>query len=369
MSIESIKPIQFNIVESTGNHYECGFIHGKTLKNIIQKIIGVWAENIKTMTSLPLDAYAKKIKTETLLFKTIQEYAPELLEEVYGIADGAELPRDIIETWQYLDEHEWFIKNFILNKKDFAGNGCSTFGFKNKNQVILGQNLDIPSYKNGIQTILKTKDTSGKSSIIFTQAGALSSMGANNSPLAICVNSLTQIAYRTDGLPVTYMIRKVLQCNSLEEAEQVLKTLPHATGQNYLIGTKNKFLNFECSANQTAFVETKIPDRVFHTNHILSNNDLRSVPALETNILQEKLNKFSSLSRYQCLEINLNHQDQLSRSQAQQILATPPVSISQNNNLKQFTFISAVFELDDKTKVWATPGAPEEYSYIPISWL
>ena len=58
----------------------------------------------------------------------------------------------------------------------------------------------------------------------------------------------------------------------------------------------------------------------------------------------------------------------MSVSQAKQLLATTPVSISLKRNLKQFTFISAIFEFGSSFQVWAAPGAPEEYDYIPISW-
>ena len=359
---------QFHIVEISGSNYERGFIHGKSLKPIIQKIIGAWAENIKSQTGLPLDLYANRIKHETLLFKAIQTHTPDLLEEVHGIADGAELPRIIVEAWQYLDEHEWFIKDFILCKKNSAGNACSTFGFKNQNNIILGQNLDIPSYKDGIQTILKIKDSTGLSSIIFTQAGALASFGVNHSPVGICVNSLAQLAYRIDGLPVTYMIRRILQNNNLDAAITTLKNLPHATGHNYLLGDSKRFDNFECSANSKISTQQGNSNFAYHTNHTLVNNEQRSTLTKEEQLAQEQRIKDFSLPRYKCLENSLITFKDMSVSQAKQLLATTPVSISLKRNLKQFTFISAIFEFGSSFQVWAAPGAPEEYDYIPISW-
>ena len=359
----------FHIVEAQGNDYCRGVAHGKTLKPVIQKIIKTWADHIKNITGLTLEVYASKIKNETLLFKSIQQLAPDLLEEVHGIADGADLPRLIIEAWQYIDEHEWFIKDFIQNKKDISGNACSTLGFKNPDNIILGQNLDIPIYKNGIQTILKFIDGSGKSSIVFTQAGVLASLGANNSPLAICVNSLPQLAYRSDGLPVSYLVRKVLQNNSLADGVEALKTLPHATAQNYLIGSNIKFSNYECSANQTALVEYPEADRMFHTNHILLNNDTRPNMSKEELTLLNLTNKESSLPRYQFLQNKLSRCESLSAIQAKKILATQPLSISLKQDLRQLTFISAVFDLGVESKIWATAGPPEENQYAPVSWL
>lgn len=358
----------FNIVNASGTPYACGFAHGKALKPIIQNIIGIWAQNIQRLTGLSIDGYAKKIKAETLLFKTITDLAPELLEEVHGIADGAEMPRLIMETWQYIDEHEWFIKDFILGKKTLDGNACSTFAFKNTNQVILGQNLDIPSYKNGIQTILKTKDANEFNSIIFTQAGALASLGVNNSPIAICVNSLTQLAYRPDGLPVTYIVRKILQSRTMGEAASSLKNLPHATAQNYVIGSNQFYQNYECSANQTALLEDKTKNHVFHTNHILINNDTRKDTSISEQMKLEKLNKGTTIPRYECLRQTLDSQNNLSVADAQKALSTPPVSISVSEEMAPFTFFSVIFELGESTNVYATSGAPKDNEYSTIDW-
>jgi isopenicillin-N N-acyltransferase-like protein len=358
----------FHIVSASGKPYECGLAHGKALKPIIHDIIGIWAKNIQNLTGLTLEKYAQRMKTETLLFKTVQTLAPELLEEVHGIADGAEMPRLILETWQYIDEHEWFIKDFILGKKNHEENACSTFAFKNPNQVILGQNLDIPSYKNGIQTILKIKDTNDFSTIIFTQAGALASLGINNSPLAICVNSLTQLAYRYDGLPVTYIVRKILQNKTIEEAVASLKNLPHATAQNYVVGNNQNFQNYECSANQTALLEDKTKNHVFHTNHILINSDTRIDNTISEKMKFEKLNKGTSIPRYECLQQNIGNQKTLSLAAAQKALSTPPVSISVSENMNSFTFFSVVFDLSATPKVYATSGAPKDNEYIKIDF-
>lgn len=358
----------FNIVNASGSPYECGFAHGQTSKKLIQNIISIWGQNIKRQTGLTLESYANRFKAETSLFKTIVDLAPELLEEVHGIADGAEMPRNIIEIWQYIDEHEWFIKDFILRKNELGENACSTFAFKNQNHVLLGQNLDIPSYKNGIQTILKLKTADELNSIIFTQAGVLASFGVNNSPIAVCVNSLTQLAYRPDGLPVAYMVRKILQNTTFASAIKTLQTRPHATAQNYVVGCNNNFQNYECSASQSALLEDKTKNHVLHTNHILVNKDTRKDGPLSEAEKLEKLNKGTSIPRYKCLQQNLMNQHTLSVTDAQNALSTPPVSISVTENMASFTFFSVIFELAEETNVWATSGAPKDNEYTKINW-
>ena len=103
-----------------------------------------------------------------------------------------------------------------------------------------------------------------------------------------------------------------------------------------------------------------------HTNHILQNNDLR-VTSTEASLAMEQRIKESSLPRYQCLHNQLHDRSSLSALNAKKLLATQPVSKKNKKKLKQFTFISTVFELGAETKVWACPGAPEDFDFQPIS--
>jgi hypothetical protein len=140
----------------------------------------------------------------------------------------------------------------------------------------LAQNQDY-TLKDGNEALLHIRhNNSSLESYVFTLAGLIAILpGMNNSPLGICANALPQLAPRPDGLPVAFIARGVLEKRSFEEAAKFIHAIKHATGQNYIIGGPEEVGSYECSANKVSrFVPYPGATRVYHTNHVLVNDDL-----------------------------------------------------------------------------------------------
>src|SRR5262249_54857113 len=72
------------------------------------------------------------------------------------------------------------------------------------------------------------------------------------------------------GLPVAFVLRRLLQARTLAEAVTLVTTLPHATNQHYLIGAPEGVRSFEASASDVVEHLPATPGRVLHTNHPLT---------------------------------------------------------------------------------------------------
>jgi isopenicillin-N N-acyltransferase-like protein len=112
-------------------------------------------------------------------------------------------------------------------------------------------------------------------SFILSHAGFLAECGVNNQPIGICCNSLVApLNHSTNGLPVTFIIRSVLEQTSVEKALEFLNKIPHASGQNYMIGGYEQVVSMECSPNQVVrYLPFEGARTIFHTNHPLENDD------------------------------------------------------------------------------------------------
>ena len=56
-----------------------------------------------------------------------------------------------------------------------------------------------------------------------------------------------------------------------------IKTVPHASGQNYVIGIRDEVFDFEASANQVIQFKSKNKNgSLCHTNHPLINDDVKA---------------------------------------------------------------------------------------------
>jgi hypothetical protein len=107
-TLAAVPPVEFQVeltdaksefftVEVKGDAYQRGFQHGKALRKIIRPTINRFKYD---MISVFLEAMGTELKwkdyrdffyNNTGLLKNAQKYAPELVREIQGIADGAGL--------------------------------------------------------------------------------------------------------------------------------------------------------------------------------------------------------------------------------------------------------------------------------------
>jgi hypothetical protein len=131
--------------------------------------------------------------------------------------------------------------------------------------------MDLAAYTDGFQALLDVDDGDNPPALVFTAAGMIGLMGVNAAGVGVCVNSLPQLPSASEGLPVAFVLRRLLQARSADEACRFLTALPHATNQHYLIAGPGEVRSFEASS--AAVVEYRPPERgrVLHTNHPLTD--------------------------------------------------------------------------------------------------
>jgi len=262
---------ELNIIELRGNSYEIGKQHGKALKDEIKAVIELWKDDLVRNYGIEADTFISKFYHNTSYIETIRKWTPNLLEEIRGISDGCDIDFKTIFMFQLIDE-QWVEGRNIINQHK-----CTSIGIKKHNTIpsMIGQNIDIPGFFHGFQTLLKIDNTdTGIKSFVFTVAGLIGANGMNNYSLGVNVNTISQLKHCIDGLPVACVVRGILDKQSYGEAVQFINTIKHASGQNYLIGSLDNVGSYECSAGNVAQYKPD-PKGIFtyHTNHPLSNPD------------------------------------------------------------------------------------------------
>lgn len=252
-----------------GPPYVRGAAYGETLRAEIQELVGLWERALERNTGLSSGGFITRFLEQTSYLPAIKQHAPELIEEVKGIAGGSGVSFDTMFVFQLMDE-------LILNARDVAAH-CSSIGVDKTEtkSALLGQNWDIESYVHGFQTVLHVKEwKSDLESLVFTYAGLIGAFGVNNHGTGLCLNSMPILSHAQSGLPVAYVVRAVLQRSTSEEALRFLEGVKHASPQNYLIGDPQKITDLECSAGKVVrYSAPQPPGLVLHTNHPLINDD------------------------------------------------------------------------------------------------
>ena len=357
---------KLRFLKLSGNPYERGLAHGKALKSEIQEVIHLFKKDIAETTQEDPDAFIAKFLAVTDYKAAVEKWMPESMMELKGISEGSGVDFETIFMHQLGDEY-WF------NAKDVMAHSCSSFGVNKSAELpsITAQNMDIPEYYHGFQTVLKIDDPdSGKEIMVLTIPGHLGITGMNTKSVSINCNTLMQLDYGKTGLPVTFIVRGVLEKNNQEDALAFIDEITHASGQNYIIGGPEKVYSLECSANQVVeFRPFENSSFTYHTNHPMSNTDF-SEPYL---MQLESYGKTVEEGLYECQRIKSFQQrftEQTSDIEIEEIKSVLRARDHEGRDVvsNSNTYASVIYELSEQPKFIIAPGKPHETDYIEIDF-
>ena len=300
----------------------------------------------------------------------IERWTPDLLDEVRGIAKGAGLSFEHAFAAQLMDE-EWLFWESFRGRRH-----CSSMASANPQAGIAfaAQNMDLPNWMDGSQTVLHIADSvTGLRSIVLTAAGMIGLTGVNDAGLAIAVNTLSQLPSATDGLPVAFVTRGLLQRREAAGARGFLQSIKHAAGQNYLICDRNLAEDYECSAEGvSAFVPPQSRgNSVWHTNHPLAGGH-----AVHAAVLSATGGEANSRARMAAMDARLAASggawDVVT---AQAVLASrddPAYPIARPHFPGEtdhgFTFASVIWEVAPVPRAHVAPGPPDLTPYSTLNF-
>jgi len=262
------------VIELSGTPRERGRIHGEELREHIRAVLEITKSGIEKNLSIDPAHYIRDFLAYSNFESGIQQYAPDILEEVEGLAEGAAIDTDTARYLQLTDE-DWVFRQKVYPELSNAGDNCTAFALKNSSGVLTRQNMDI-NYVDGYQVLFHIRYPDRElESFVYSIAGLIALNGMNSAPLGICCNTLMELYSTQFGLPVQFIVRKVLECTSFDSAREFLRKITHASGQNYIIATAESFGSFECSANEvTEFIPYPNSPAVCHSNSPLASRDI-----------------------------------------------------------------------------------------------
>ena len=360
------------VIELQGNGRQRGLQHGKVLKTEIAEVFTKWKNSIQNDTKQNADTVIAAFLKVTNFKPAILIHTPEIYDEIKAISESSGQSFQDVFTFQLLDEF-WV---YIDRVNNIQKHHCSAIGMAatNTHPAYVSQNMDLESYMNGYQILLHIASTPKEpEQYLLSCAGLVALNGVNSKGVGLCTNTLMDLNASTNGLPVSCVVRGVLAQKDGESALKFLKNVPHASGQNYTLGTIDKVYDFEASANK---VVRYLPDPmnealVYHTNHAISNDDVKSWHrAFQKKVLAGEANNDNSVIRFislknrldvPALETNDNILKQVYRSKDN---SKNPVCRTFQEGKSGFTFSSVVFTLGKNPSIQLTNGSPDQSDYI-----
>jgi isopenicillin-N N-acyltransferase-like protein len=254
--------------------YGRGYQHGAALKFPIAMAVRNFKEwlrahaNIKDPTRM-----IKEYAANTQYIETVKKEVPDLFEEMRGIADGSGADFNELFVYQSFDELFLFLQK--SGSLDNAVGHCTTTGVYGRSGKpnFVTHNNDIPVYHEAVGTVLHIKYPGSDLEILqATFAGQIGQNGVNNRGVAVGINTIADLPTSNAGIPVSFNVRKILECKDRHEAVRYLKSKSFGTAMNYTIGDREKVISVETWESNVVVLD-QFPDKVVaHTNHSLQKN-------------------------------------------------------------------------------------------------
>jgi len=252
----------FPMIELKGSAYEIGFQHGKVLTGEIRANLKLYFEMVNGFTGMDPDLCLTRAGK---FQEVIREHAPELLEEMQGMAAGADVSLDEILFLNARTE--------LVSRKPSAetqSGECTAIGLTGERtpgaQTIIAQNWDWHERICATSAVFVLEPADAPKAVFLAEAGQVAKIGLNQYGVGVALNILMtgEMAY---GLPVHVLLRMVLGARNTAEAVSLIKDSPRGGTSHFLIGDDSGDVKgLELTPDAVAELRPE-NGAVIHTNH------------------------------------------------------------------------------------------------------
>ncbi len=262
------------LIELTGSPHDRGVQYGRQASPEIARSIGHYGAQ---MAAHGVD---ERRLTEIVAkyLPTLEEFDHRQVAEMRGIAAGAGvLFEHIVLVNARTELMQIALRPGLRDSlRAMAAEGCTGVVVRPEatrdGQLIHAHNWDWQRECADSSVILRIRNQDGPDVLTFAEAGALARFGFNARGICITGNGLeSDRDFRSVGIPLTLIRRKVLEQQYLGIALQIAYLTPKSGSNNMLIshGPSGLAFDFECAPDETFMVEPQ-NGLLAHSNHWLS---------------------------------------------------------------------------------------------------
>lgn len=348
---------RMKVVEAGGTPYEMGFQYGEACPEISAMLDGVY--NMFGGREKTLEMADKYIP---LYLPAAEAYAPEIVEEMKGMAAGAKV-----------DFRDIFFLNITYELAVPSVMGCTSYAIAPEatadGEIIAGQNFDYVSVWQDSMVLLKMRPSGGPAMMAFAPVGCLGLIGFNSAGISLNLNlvrnksSLSPVG----GVPSHIILGKVLSSENLGQAIGFIATAEGRSAKNYLLtSARGDIVDVEATADD---VDISYPEDgiLTHANHFKTErfkpDDLAPVQFPDSYVRSRRL-----------LDLLKSHHGHLSVEVIQELLQDHnnyPNSICRHPDAqnpfpmaRMMKTLVSIISCPGKQKAWIALGNPCESEYL-----
>jgi isopenicillin-N N-acyltransferase-like protein len=260
----------FPLIEVHGSPRQRGEMHGEQARERIVRSFGHYEEQLGRL-GYGRDDVERLVG---IFLPRIRNWAPDLVEEMEGIAAGADVSLASIvlvnartEVLQLAHRE----KGVSEDEPDGCTGAVILPGATRAGRLIHGQNWDWKAECATTSVVLNIHRDDAPDVLTFTEAGALARSGFNSAGIAITANYLeSDRDYKELGIPLPFIRRRVLEAAHFAHALGVVAMTPKSGSNNMMVSTAEGFaVDLECAPDE-AFSLYPQDGMIVHSNHWLS---------------------------------------------------------------------------------------------------
>lgn len=351
------------VLELSGSHYQMGFTHGQAYRDAIREYT---EGRIRLAMSDSWTGHALSREEVLALAQACipahQAYAPELMEEIQGLADATGLsPAELIITNGFTDFIDLvYAHGRVRQAAPQAADDCTAFIVPDSRAKdghgFLGQTWDMHADSTRYVILLRCRPDGEPACLTFTVMGCIGMIGMNEAGIAVGINNLVAADGQV-GVTWPFVVRKILQQTDLDAALDCITRAPLVGAHNYLLFDRTG-RGYNVEAFPTATHVTPLADApIVHTNHCLvPATQARSRPRLP----QSQASSEARLDRAACLlspdgpPVDVDDLMALTRDEVICVRARPPLEVES---------CGAAIMRPATGDFWAVWGLPAENEY------
>jgi isopenicillin-N N-acyltransferase-like protein len=353
------------ILELAGSAYAMGEAHGGAYRDDIRRYT---AERITLAGSAAWTGHALSRDAVLALAEAClpehERYAPELVEELRGIAAATELSlAELIITNGFTDFIDLvYARQQSQGATDASADNCTAFiipdGRSADGHGYFGQTWDMNVSSIPYVVMLRGRPTGHPAFLAFSITGCVGMIGMNDAGIAVGINNLLggdgQI-----GVTWPFVIRRILQQRTLDAALACITEAQLAGAHNYLLyDATGKGYNVEAMSSHCE-ITPLAADALVHANHCLDPAckalDRPRAPESQASSEARQTRASVALDTHNITAENLMA---LTRDDTLCVLPKPPL---------QMATCGAAIMQPATGKLWALCGLPTENDYTALS--
>lgn len=262
----------FPLIDVAGSPHERGRQHGQAVPDRIKRGIKMYADSL---LKNGVDWTELERRAEAMV-PAIEKFDPAYVEEMRGIAEGANEPfagivlmnarteMVVAARKQHIEKHFPDGCTAALALPEATADGV----------LVHGQNWDWRAECAETGVVLRIRRDDGPDILTFTEAGGLARSGLNSAGIGLTANALEcdRDYQRGAGVPLPFIRRKVLESAYLANAVRTIFATPKL-GSNHMAVSHcgGEAFGFECAPDETFWIA---PDHgiYVHANHWISES-------------------------------------------------------------------------------------------------